>query len=119
MNGNRCSLSRHSLARYRLSGDTSHRWWTPAGGVAATLAVVAIVGTSSPVNAIPIDSDGYGTSVLVQPTGPKPAYMRDASVLPALHESLRVPPGLRQCFIWQAHWNEALDGPQPWCPIEL
>ena len=102
-----------SLTRYSLDAE-SPRWWWPSAtaGAAATLAVVAVVGSSSAGNAIPVDTDRrqpHRATVHVPPhTG------RDASI----RSQDDIPPGFRQCFMWQSHWNEALDGPQPWCPID-
>ena len=106
--------NRNSLTRYSLNGESSRWWWPSAtAGAAATLAVVAIVGSSSAGNAIPFDTDHHDTPAEVTVQAPAPT---DAG------ESIRsqddIPPGFRQCFMWQPNWQEAIDGPQPWCPID-
>jgi hypothetical protein len=84
--------------RYRLEGP--RWWWTPAvAGAVATTALAAILTTAAPGSAIPTDVDRYA--------GPAPAA-----------EPPDIPDGWRQCFMWQSHWNAALDGAQPLCPEE-
>ena len=101
--------------RYSLNRESS-RWWWPsaAAGAAATLAVVAIVGSSSAGNAIPVDTDHHGTPAEVI----RPASRRTPDGGASIRSQDDIPPGFRQCFMWQSHWNEAMDGPQPWCPID-
>ena len=105
---------RSSLTRYSFSGE-SPRWWWPSAtaGVAATLAVAAIVGSSSAGSAIPVDTDRYGTPTEVSVHVPARPNARAP-----FHSQDDIPPGFRQCFMWQPHWNETLGGPQPWCPID-
>ena len=106
--------NRNSLTRYSLNGESSRWWWPSAtAGAAATLAVVAIVGSSSAGNAIPVDTDRYGTPAEVSVQVPAPT---DAGA--SIRSQDDIPPGFRQCFMWQSHWYEAMDGPQPWCPID-
>jgi hypothetical protein len=105
---------RNSLIRYSLSPESSRWWWSSAtAGAAATLAVVTIVGFSSAGNAIPVDTDRYSTPAEVTVRVPAPT---DAGASSRSQDD--IPLGFRQCFMWQPHWNEALDGPQPWCPID-
>ena len=106
--------NRNSLTRYSLGAESSRWWWSSAtAGAAATLAVVAIVGSSSAGNAIPVDTDRYGTPAAGVRPGPGAT---DAGA--SIRSQDDIPPGFRQCFMWQPHWNEAMDGPQPWCPID-
>jgi len=106
--------NRNSLTRYSLNGESSRWWWPSAtAGAAATLAVVAVVGSSSAGNAIPVDTDRYGTPAQVSVH-----IQRHTDVDASIRSQDDIPPGFRQCFMWQSHWNEALDGPQPWCPID-
>jgi hypothetical protein len=103
---------RHSLTRYSLSGESSRWWWPSAtAGAAATLAVAAIVGSSSAGNAIPVDPDRYRS--LDEASLPAATLARDP-----IHSQDDIPPGFRQCFMWQSHWNDALNGPQPWCRLD-
>jgi len=84
--------------RYSLSSE-SRRWWWPSAtagsvGVAAIAAIVVLPTTG---HAIPVDDSGPGPDVgstvfLAEPTGPT-----------------------HPCFMVQARWNTALDGPQPEC----
>ena len=105
---------RNSLTSYSLGSESSRWWWSSAtAGAAATLAVVTIVGSSSAGNAIPVDTDRYSTPSHVSVHVPAPT---DAGA--SIRSQDDIPPGFRQCFMWQPHWNEALDGPQPWCPID-
>jgi hypothetical protein len=100
-----------SLNRYSLS-DGSSRWWWPSAtaGAAATLALVAIVGSSS-ANAIPVDTDRYHS--VPEQTVPAPRVGSGS-----IHSQDNIPRGFGQCFMWQSHWNDALNGPQPWCRLK-
>ena len=109
MNRNR-NIQQHPTRtdQYALAGP--RWWWTPAaGGAAAAMAVVAIVGTSSAGHAIPVDVDRYATTPASQLAPARPA-------LAAAQDSPDIPDGYRQCFMWQSHWNTALDGAQPFAP---
>ena len=101
----------HQHTRTDRYGFTGPRWWwmPAAGGVAAAMAVIAIVGTSTASHAIPVDVDRYATTPAAQ-VGPA------RSAPAATQDSPDIPVGYRQCFMWQSHWNTALDGPQPFCP---
>ena len=105
--------NRNSLTRYSLNGESSRWWWPSAtAGAAATLTVVAVVGSSSAGYAIPVDDhDGTPAAVSVQVPAPTDAGR-------SIRSQDDIPPGYRQCFMWQPNWQEAIDGPQPWCPID-
>jgi hypothetical protein len=101
-----------SLTRYSLSEGSSRWWWPSATAAAATtLALVAIVGSSSASNAIPVDTDRY-RSVAEQPD-PAPSVGSGST-----QSQNDIPTGFRWCYMWQSHWNDALNGPQPWCRLE-
>ena len=84
--------------RYSLSSE-SRRWWWPsatAGGVGVA-AIAAIVVLPTTGHAIPVDDAGPG------PTSAAPSSSRSQ------------PAPTHPCFLVQARWNTALDGPQPEC----
>ncbi len=109
MNRNR-NIQQHPTRTDQYALEGPRWWWTPAaGGAAAAMAVVAIVGTSSAGHAIPVDVDRYATTPASQLAPARPA-------LAAAQDSPDIPDGYRQCFMWQSHWNTALDGAQPFCP---
>ena len=109
MNRNR-NTQQHPTRTDQYALDGPRWWWTPAaGGAAAATAVAAILGTTSAGHAIPVDADRYATTPVSQLAPARPA-------LAAAQNSPDIPDGFRQCFMWQSHWNTALDGPQPFCP---
>ena len=82
------------MTRYSLSSDSTRWWWPAASAGTAAAALIA--------------------SVLFLPaavqSGPAPlAPAEPASGV--VYDSDRD----RPCFMVRAHWNEALDGPQPRC----
>jgi hypothetical protein len=80
------------MNRYSLDSD-SRRWWWPsaAAGAIGTAAVTALfVLPASQVDAVPAPEPA-GTTTSVD----------------------------RPCFIFQSHWNTALDGPQPVCTTQV
>jgi hypothetical protein len=115
MNSSRYTHTRPAT-RYSLDAESSRWWWTSAAaGGAATLAVVAIVGSSAAAHAIPIDPDRYSTSQEIQePIGFTPRTTVGAS----RQDPPEMPPGFRQCFIWHSNWHQAVNGPQPICPLD-
>ena len=81
------------MNRYSLDSD-SRRWWWPSAtaGALGTAAVTALfVLPASHVGAAPAAPAPTGTTTSVD----------------------------RPCFIFQAHWNTGLDGPQPVCTTEV
>jgi hypothetical protein len=117
------SRNTHTRPTTRYSIDAeSARWWWPsaAAGAAATLAVVTIVGSSAAGHAIPIDPDRYHASDGAQgPTGLTPRHQPRTTAGASAQDSPEIPPGFRQCFMWQTHWTEAFfGGPQPFCPLD-
>jgi hypothetical protein len=112
MNRTRNTRSHHTrIVRYALEGP--RWWWTPAaGGTVVTTALVAILTSAAPGSAIPIEVDRYAASTSALPA--TSTAIRQERVPVA--EPPDLPDGWRQCFMWQSHWNTALDGPQPLCP---
>jgi hypothetical protein len=102
----------NSLTRYSFSAESSRWWWPSAtAGAAVTLAIVGIVGFASAGHAIPIDTDRYrGVS---EQSVPAPSLGSGST-----HSQDDIPEGFRQCYMWQSHWNDALNGPQPWCRLD-
>jgi hypothetical protein len=93
------------------------RWWcTPAtAAAAASAALVAILATAAPGSAVPTETDRYATTSLARATWGITHTAAHAARVPVA-EPPDLPDGWRQCFMWQSHWNTALDGPQPLCP---
>lgn len=85
------------MNRYSLQAEGRRWWWTSASaGLVATAAITAILTTPVSGAASPDKRDYDRVSQLPPPPAP------DAT---------------RPCFIVQDQWNEALDGPQPTCPL--
>jgi hypothetical protein len=91
------------MNRYTLSADGHRWWWGPAlVGTACTVAVTAII-------ALPI----AGQAMPVPTTRHEPAPT--SSYVLTTDDQQATEPVVGQCFFYRAHWNEALDWPQPLC----
>lgn len=80
------------MTRYSLSSD-SPRWWWPSAAV-GTVAAALVAGV------LLLPAAGQDAPAPVAPAEP-------TSGVPAERD--------RPCFLVRAHWNDALDGPQPLC----
>jgi hypothetical protein len=88
------------MNRYSLSSD-SRRWWWPSAtaGALGTAAVTALILLpAAGGQAMPVPTTHHEAPGTV-------FWVPDASTE-------------RPCFIRQPHWNDALDGPQPVCPLD-
>ena len=81
---------------YSLGSDSPKWWWSSAAaGAVATAALGAILVLPTTGNAVPVEESPDPSTGLVGPSG---RHL-----------------GGRQCFMFQANWNEVLNGPQPVC----
>jgi hypothetical protein len=88
------------MNRYALSSD-SRRWWWPSAtagtiGVAAVTALFVLPASGG--QAMPVEKTRY--------QAPTTVYSGSVSQ------------SQRPCFTWRALWNQALDGPEPTCPLD-
>lgn len=92
------------MNRYTLTADGHRWWWGPAlAATAGTAAIASIVALPMVGQAMPVPTPRHapaGTSAYVHTTDDQQAAN----------------PVLGQCFLYRAHWNEALDGTRPLCP---
>jgi hypothetical protein len=80
------------MTRYSLSSD-SRRWWWPSAA-AGTMATAVLAGV------LLVPASGHDAPAPASPDEPSSGVVVERD---------------RPCFLVRAHWNEALDGPQPLC----
>ena len=83
------------MHRYSLSSDSPRWWWMPAAAGTAASALLAGV--------LLLPAAGQAPPAPTAPDEP-------SSTVPLVRD--------RPCFLVRAHWNEALDWPQPMCSSE-
>ena len=97
-----------------LTAESSRWWWhSAAGGAVATAAVIAIIGTSSPGNAIPVEVDRYHTASASQ--APAPRSVPPETRIPVVADPSDLQDGWHPCFMWQSNWHTVLNGAEPVC----